>query len=460
MRPRAIQVMAFLVFGSVLSGCGGGGGGSSPTPQTAGPIAPGITAPAPTPSGAPVDDWTTYAHDYKRTGYQPQTLSVTKANVGSMKLRWQYAVGAEVIASPIVAGGLVYIEGLDGSINALDAQTGTLTWKQNLGGKGIAMTPTLADGKLFVGTHSQSGDVFSALDAATGNIVWTVTVGNSCIRGEPVVVNGRVIEGMSCGDPPSCSDGGVNAYDENTGTLIWSWKTTSVPTNGGGQWSPISYDGQKLYFGTGNVCKTKEATADAVVSMQLAGTLNWSFQPVNPFTDDDFGGGAMINNGQVFIADKNGFFYDLDAASGQQIWGTQLTTTDGYGPIGTATTDGAVLVMTMGYKSDPTKTVGPPGGGLAGLDPSGKILWQIRTLYGVAGYAAIANGIAFVNLDSSVTALDPETGTKLWSHAGPDVFYASPAIVPSGLYAADQGGNVYAFSLPASTASRSRRSAI
>jgi outer membrane protein assembly factor BamB len=311
------------------------------------------------------------------------------------------------------------------------------------------MTPTLADGKLFVGTHSQASDVFVAIDETTGAKIWQTPMA-SCVRGEPLVLNGVVYEGESCGDPPGCHDGGLDAFDENTGALLWSWKTTTQPNNGGGQWSPISYDGTNIYFGTGNVCKTKEGTSDAVIALSPSGTLRWSFQRANPISDDDFGGGPMLNNGQIFVDGKDGMLYDIDAASGQQIWSANLGSAAGYGPIGTPTTDGNVLISSRGFLSDPTKTSGPPGGGLVGLDAHGNLKWTLATLNDIPGYAAIANGIAFADLDATVDAIDTSNGKRLWSYQTLGGLYASPALVPSGLYTVDNLGNVYAFSLPSS----------
>jgi outer membrane protein assembly factor BamB len=79
------------------------------------------------------------------------------------------------------------------------------------------------------------------------------------------------------------------------------------------------------------------------------------------------------------------------------------------------------------------------------LDPTGAILWQVKSNYAYVGSVALNAGIAYATLDSTVQALDERSGSILWSYPAKAMFYASPVVVPSGIYAVDRGGNVYAF---------------
>ena len=69
----------------------------------------------------------------------------------------------------------------------------------------------------------------------------------------------------------------------------------------------------------------------------------------------------------------------------------------------------------------------------------------------IVNYTAVNNELAWVGLDTNMDALDIHTGAVIWSFANPvgALFDAGPVIVPSGVYLADEAGNVYAFSLPA-----------
>ena len=72
----------------------------------------------------------------------------------------------------------------------------------------------------------------------------------------------------------------------------------------------------------------------------------------------------------------------------------------------------------------------------------------MRTPFPLWGYVALADGIGFTTLGAHLAALDPETGRVLWSAPLATNCYASPAVVPSGIYAVDYAGNAYAFREP------------
>lgn len=64
--------------------------------------------------------------------------------------RWAFATGDEVAASPAVADGIVYIGSLDDSVYALDAETGEERWRLATG-SGVFRSPVVADGVVYTG---------------------------------------------------------------------------------------------------------------------------------------------------------------------------------------------------------------------------------------------------------------------------------------------------------------------
>jgi len=86
-----------------------------------------------------------------------------------------------------------------------------------------------------------------------------------------------------------------------------------------------------------------------------------------------------------------------------------------------------------------------------GFNAAGQQLWRRRTTEIPADYAAISNGVAVYEADSTVIAVNSKTGVGLWTYPTSGTVDAGPAIVPSGVYAVDKSGNVYAFSVPYAT---------
>jgi len=154
----------------------------------------------------------------------------------SASTQWTYDTGAGVIR-PAVTGGTVYIGSDDGTVEALDAATGSLRWTYTTGSYDVS-GPAVAGGTVYVG--GDDGTVH-ALDAATGRLRWTHATADAT-EGSPAVAGGTVYVG---GD-----DGMVHALDAATGRLRWTYTTgssvESSPAAAGGTVYVGSDDG-KVY---------------------------------------------------------------------------------------------------------------------------------------------------------------------------------------------------------------------
>ena len=97
------------------------------------------------------------------------------------KLKWKFRTEGEIIASPTVDHGTVYVGSTDGLLYALDAKTGALRWKYKANAR-IASSAAIWNGTVYVGSYDRN---FYAIDAVTGNLKWNV---NSAGGGGPRVV--------------------------------------------------------------------------------------------------------------------------------------------------------------------------------------------------------------------------------------------------------------------------------
>jgi len=476
---RIVRFAFVLASGLAILGgptaCGSSGGASPQTPLAAAPAPP----PSPTTQLSSADDWTAFAHDQQRTGLESQTTGLSKTTASGLTLRWKYAAGDEVYASPLVYGGLVIVVTFTkGIVTALDAVSGKVVWQQILGGQ-VDATPTIADGTLFIGTHlfgvgGPDGyyavpSALYALDILDGSVRWQAPLAGQD-RGSPVIANGRAFVGVSGGDPPECLRGGVDAFDEQSGAQQWAWYVDPNSTKGGSVWAPLSYDGSHIITGTGNTCETPIMTANSVVAINPTnGALDWSLvAQQNSASDDDTGGGELVSRSMVYAISKNGAFYAVDESSGALRFSKQLNPVDLEGGWGTPSTDGSTTILISGglygvtapanerrnFGRLHTQADTAPGqfGKLFALDYSGNIKWSVTTQNQIVGYAAINNGVVLASLDDTLAALDLTNGTKLWSYTAPARFDASPVVVPSGVYDADTAGNVFAFTIPKNAA--------
>jgi outer membrane protein assembly factor BamB len=107
---------------------------------------------------------------------------------------WSHDTGIELVGSPAVAKGLVYVSGLgvdpgvpDGMV-ALDASTGAVVWTKTFPMGHPYSSPTVANGVVYVGV----GGAVLALDAATGSQLLQISMGLQDVNASPTIVDGRL----------------------------------------------------------------------------------------------------------------------------------------------------------------------------------------------------------------------------------------------------------------------------
>lgn len=298
---------------------------------------------------------------------------------------YDLATSRGVEATPIVVDGVMYLTGAWSIVYALDARTGEELWVYDPEVSGEDAAKGCCDvinrgvavygGKVFVGVFDGR---LEALDAKTGEVVWSkVTVDQSkpyTITGAPRVVKGKVLIGN--GGAELGVRGYVSAYDVETGEKVWRFYTAPNPekkpdgeisdeifaklandtwgddgawtTDGGGGtvWDSIVYDevNDQILVGVGNSSpyndKIRDPNSDGdnlFISSILAldadtGAYKWHFQ-TTPRDRWDYTATQTIiladlpvgengaNRRVAMQAPKNGFFYVLDAKTGEFISG-------------------------------------------------------------------------------------------------------------------------------------------
>lgn len=83
--------------------------------------------------------------------------------------------------TPAIDGALVLTMSAQGDVLALDAESGTVVWRRALASEhgfrapaeGVASSPLVADGRVYVMNGGRDGRTVLALDASTGRTLWT-----------------------------------------------------------------------------------------------------------------------------------------------------------------------------------------------------------------------------------------------------------------------------------------------
>ncbi|MGH9862954.1 MAG: PQQ-binding-like beta-propeller repeat protein, partial [Candidatus Acidiferrales bacterium] len=153
---------------------------------------------------SPLEDWPKYRRDLSNTGRSLES-AISSRNVARLDVKWQFDTGAKISASPAVAtvGGIrtVYIGNWAGDLVAVNADTGAQRWRFTIEKVGavctttarcrIASSPAVATGIVYFGT--ETGHVY-ALNASTGALVWRRQLGDPDqgyeIWSSPAVHNG------------------------------------------------------------------------------------------------------------------------------------------------------------------------------------------------------------------------------------------------------------------------------
>jgi outer membrane protein assembly factor BamB len=94
---------------------------------------------------------------------------------------WTRRVAAPAAARPAIAAARVYVALEDGTVTALDLQTGAVAWEHRLGGRGA--TPLALDDRVFVGSADK---FFYCLSTESGKRRWRWRAGGAVVS-EPVV---------------------------------------------------------------------------------------------------------------------------------------------------------------------------------------------------------------------------------------------------------------------------------
>lgn len=313
-------------------------------------------------------NWPMFRGSITRVGYTPEVV------VPPLQLRWHCQLGEWILASPIVANGIVYTAahqnkpGKQGRLVALTAERGEIVWEKETpydilapvcvwGGNmliaachnwlivlepqtgkqiwdfvtrtPITAPPTSWQNAIYVGT--EEGALY-VLHGQSGQRMWTFAA-DGPIYSAALIWEGRVIFGAG--------DHQIYALEQSSGKLLWHFMTAGEIVS-----TPLLYQGriyagstdQRLYcldFETGR-CAWEFATTGSINSSPAAwqdyiyigardhclyavsadkGTLRWRFQ-----AGDWIDSAPIVSGRTVYFGSHDGKLYATETEVGILMW--------------------------------------------------------------------------------------------------------------------------------------------
>lgn len=391
-------------------------------------------------------DWSDVAYPSWGNGLRNQRSvadgeGIARGDVAKLAVKWVVAFpeSSQLRSQATAAGGALFVGSHNGSVYALDQETGCTHWHFKAATEvRSAVTIDLGrsdDGKVVARAifGDRAANVY-ALDAETGELLWTQVVDphpNGSITGSLSASGGLIFVPLSSNDDinsmdpayPCCTHrGSVVALDVKTGAIVWRTPTiaeepkrsgrTSIGTDvygpsGASVWNTPTIDEARglLFIGTGNNhSRPATAMSDSILALELrTGRVVWTYQaqagdawnaacsfgsrtscpdPEGP--DTDFGGTTLLaqlaGGDRLFAGQKSGLLHALDPATGRLVWKKRIVRGGPQGGIryGLSSREGVVFVPSMSEGDEFGENREALPGLVAVSGESGDVVWQTR----------------------------------------------------------------------------------
>ena len=386
----------------------------------------------------PQANWTGWGGAQGNQRFQAQETILNPDNVHGLKLKWAFGFPdtTRVRSQPTVTATMVYIGSQEGTVYALDANTGCIRWTFDAGTEvrgAMKLHTHPTDGRSILVFGDTKANAYS-LNATTGQLLWKTKVHEHILATVTGSVNAdkdKVYVPVSSSEvvPSGRSEyqcctfrGSLVAVNLIDGSIAWTTYTTPEPVatgknsagadnfgpSGAPIWSSPMLDSKRnlIIATTGqNYSSPATGTSDAVIAMDTdTGKVRWVTQvwendawnggcsrktancPKEDGPDFDIGTGVILiettaNKDLLLVGQKSGLVFALDPdQNGKILWQKRVGSGGTMGGVHWGmSSDGDRLYV--GVSDLPTRnpyTKGEPKPGLNALDPAtGEFLWRL-----------------------------------------------------------------------------------
>lgn len=206
-----------------------------------------------------------------------------------------------------------------------------------------------------------------------------------------------------------CYDTNLYALDASNGNFKWKYAT-----QGGLPGKPAVYD-TNVFIGS------EDNRVHAVT--QRSGSIVWTYFGEGPFRSS-----PSISQGHVFIGSDDGFLHAINLTTGRSSWKM----------------DAAGAIRSTPFVTKDYVYVGTETGELLCLDFGGNPKWRFRARRAITSSPAVVNDIVYcTSLDSTLYALDAQTGWAHWRFRLGRGSISSPLVVDNLLYVGAADHQIY-----------------
>lgn len=356
-----------------------------------------------TPAIATPTEWPHYRGNPQLQGVAPGQIGIKPT------LAWTFATKDEILSSPAIADGMVFIGSTDNSVYAIDQATGGKRWSYAT--QDMVEAPALVlDGRVYIG--SSDGFLY-ALDAKTGKLAWKFETQDKILGGANWFTSKtgetRIVVGSY--------DANVYCLDDS-GKQLWAYETDNY-VNG----TPAIYNGEIVFGG-----------CDAglhLVSVETGERAN----------KIELGSGCQVAGSVAMYKDKAYFghygneFLSVDIESGDIDW-RYASKRDGF--VSSPALNDKYIVF--GGRDKNLHCV---------LRKDGTPQWKFKTRRKVDSSPVITGDkVVFGSGDGRLYLLSLKDGKELWSYDVGKAIYSSPAVVDGMIVIGTGDHRVYAFHAP------------
>jgi outer membrane protein assembly factor BamB len=355
-------------------------------------------------------------------------IPVAEGSTSLKTVKWERKLHDGMFATPVSDGSFLYLAGLDGSLYALESDTGRTRWHLRLESD-IWSTPAIVGNWLFVGCDDGFLYLF---DKRTGRPITRFQTGGK-IRSSPVVADGFVYFGSYDGrmyclrldvDDDDKDFRSIKQYDKSynweytptfDGELSQFW---SYQADGDIHASPAVY-GKMLVFGC--------AKGGVYAVDRCTGTLLWKYQ-----TGGWIYSSPAVRDGVVYVGSDDHCFYVLDGmANGRLLW--KVKTDD-------------EVVGSPAVTEESVYFGGRDGYVYAYDRLYGTMKWKFRSGNYVFGAPVVVqDALCFTSADWFVYSLNRADGALINKHKLSNFIWAPPGVVGQTIVVCDRDGQLKAF---------------